>query len=84
MPSVGSRIFGIELTANHRALPDAEATAELLIAFAADVPGRIERLREDISASIHATSQDAAEAARLLEAARRQARVSKSLFSLVH
>jgi len=30
-----ARFFDIELTANHRALPDAEATAELLVRFGA-------------------------------------------------
>ena len=76
--------FGIDLTANHRALPDAEATANLLIWFGNDLPGRIETLKGAIADSIRATRKDKDEAATLLEAARRNARVSKSLFGLVH
>ena len=37
-----------ELSENHRALPDAEATANLLIWFGNDLPGRIAALREGI------------------------------------
>ncbi|MBF6604390.1 MAG: polyribonucleotide nucleotidyltransferase [Chloroflexi bacterium] len=68
---------------NHRALPDAEATAALLLAFAADLPGRIETLHDGIAASIRA-NRTGGDAKGLLEAARRQARVSKALFGLVH
>ena len=41
-----SNFFGIELAQAHRALPDAEATANLLIWFGNDLPKRIEKLRE--------------------------------------
>ncbi len=79
-----SRFFGIALQQAHRAGPDAEATAELLIRIAADLPARIDALKEGIATSIRAgrTSKDDAKAQ--LEAARRAARVSKSLFGLVH
>jgi polyribonucleotide nucleotidyltransferase len=77
-----ARFFGIELTTPHRALPDAEATAGLLLRFGADLPTRIETLHDGIAASIRA--QRTGEGDALLEAARRQARVSKSLFGLVH
>jgi DNA polymerase III epsilon subunit family exonuclease len=76
--------FGVELTASHRALPDAEATANLLAWFGNDLPGRIAKLKDGIAASIRANLKDKDEAAALLEAARREARVSKSLFGLVH
>ncbi len=79
-----SKFFDIDLSRNHRALPDAEATAALLNWFANDLPERIGRLREGIAASVRASRTDKAEAERLLEAARREARVSKSLFGLVH
>jgi DNA polymerase III epsilon subunit family exonuclease len=78
-----ARFFGVELSQAHRALPDAEATANLLLWFGKDLPGRVETLKSDIAAAVRATRSDAAESARLLEAARRTARVSKSLFSLV-
>jgi DNA polymerase III epsilon subunit family exonuclease len=78
-----SSFFGIDLTQNHRALPDAEATASLLLWFAGDLPGRIETLKSDIADSIRA-NRDGGDAKALLEAARRKARVSKALFGLVH
>jgi polyribonucleotide nucleotidyltransferase len=77
-----ARFFGVELTAAHRALPDAEATAALLLRFAADLPGRIGALRDGVAAAIRA--QKTGEGDALLEAARREARFSKGLFSLVH
>src|SRR3990172_7076583 len=79
-----SRFFGIELKANHRALPDAEATAELVLRIAADLPGRISALEDGIAASIRAQRNGKDEAAAQLDAARRGARVSKALFGLVH
>jgi DNA polymerase III epsilon subunit family exonuclease len=79
-----SSFFGVELSRNHRALPDAEATANLLAWFAGDLPARVERLREGIATSIRATRRDKTEAAALLETARREARVGKALFGLVH
>ncbi|MHB8398760.1 MAG: polyribonucleotide nucleotidyltransferase [Acidimicrobiales bacterium] len=78
-----AKFFGIPLEGNHRALPDAEATAALLLAFAADLPGRIETLHDGIAASIRA-NRTGGNAKGLLEAARRQARLSKALFGLVH
>jgi hypothetical protein len=41
-----SHFFGIELAQAHRALPDAEATASLLLFFGNDLPGRIAGLRQ--------------------------------------
>jgi polyribonucleotide nucleotidyltransferase len=79
-----ARFFGIDLTANHRALPDAEATAALLVAFAGDLPSRIETLHDAIAASIRSYKKPDSDPKGLLEAARRQARVSKSLFGLMH
>ena len=78
-----SRYFGVELAQNHRALPDAEATANLLIWFAGDLPGRLARLRESIADAVRA-NRSGGDPKALLEAARREARVSKSLFGLVH
>jgi DNA polymerase III epsilon subunit family exonuclease len=78
-----SAFFGIDLSQNHRALPDAEATAALLLWFAGDLPGRIETLKSQIADSIRA-NRDGGDAKALLDGARRTARVSKSLFGLVH
>ena len=68
---------------SHRALPDAEATATLLTWFGNDLPGRIAELKTGIATAVRATRTDKAESEKLLEAARRQARFSKSLFGLV-
>ena len=79
-----ANFFGVELKASHRALPDAEATANLLLWFGNDLPGPHRRARRRASPPRSAPrSSDAAESAKLLEAARRNARVSKSLFGLV-
>ncbi len=78
-----SRFFGVDLTQAHRAMPDAEATANLLIWFGNDLPGRIAALRESIAGSIRAT-RTGGDSKTLAEAARREAHVSKSLFNLVN
>ena len=49
-----SHFFGIELAQAHRALPDAEATANLLIWFGNDLPGRIKALKTGIAESVRA------------------------------
>jgi len=77
-----ARFFGVELSQSHRALPDAEATANLLLWFANDLPGRISTLRDSIGDAVRA-QRSGGDTPALLEAARRQARVSKSLFNLV-
>ncbi len=77
-----ARFFGVELSQGHRALPDAEATANLLIWFAGDLPGRISTLRTAIADAVRA-QRSGGDTASLLESARRAARVSKSLFSLI-
>ncbi len=77
-------VFGVDLTQNHRALPDAEATANLLIRFAADLPARIATTKADISDAVRANRASKDEAKTKLEAARRKARVSKNLWNLVY
>jgi DNA polymerase III epsilon subunit family exonuclease len=81
LPTLSS-FFGIELAQAHRAGPDAEATANLLIWFANDLPRRISALREGIAASVRAT-RTGGDSKAILEAAKREARVSKGLFNLV-
>ena len=43
-----ARTYGTATTPNHRALPDAEATAELLIFAAADLPARLATLQPEV------------------------------------
>ena len=77
-----ARFFGVELSQGHRALPDAEATANLLLWFANDLPGRISTLRESIAEAVRA-NRTGGDTNKLLDAAKREARVSKNLFNLV-
>jgi DNA polymerase III epsilon subunit family exonuclease len=77
-----ARFFGVELTQSHRALPDAEATANLLLWFANDLPGRISTLRDSIAEAVRA-NRTGGDTTKLLEAAKREARVSKNLFNLL-
>jgi DNA polymerase III epsilon subunit family exonuclease len=79
-----SKFFGIQLQQAHRALPDAEATAELLITIGKELPARLDALVEGIAGSIRAQRSSKDEAKAKLDAARRAARVSKGLFGLVH
>jgi DNA polymerase III epsilon subunit family exonuclease len=79
-----SKFFGIQLQQAHRALPDAEATAELLVMMANELPARLDTLADGIADSIRAQRSSTDEAKAKLEAARRAARVSKGLFGLVH
>ena len=75
-----ARTFGVPTTPNHRALPDAEATAELLLSLGAELPARLETLKGEIAESIRAARSGKGEPKALLEAARRKARVGKNLF----
>ena len=78
-----SNFFSVELAQAHRALPDAEATASLLLYFGNDLAGRIAGLRAGIEDAIRAT-RNGGDSKGIQEAARREARVSKGLFNLVH
>jgi DNA polymerase III epsilon subunit family exonuclease len=77
-----ARFFGVDLTQSHRALPDAEATANLLLWFANDLPGRISTLKDGIANAVRG-QKTGGDTDALLEAARRQAGVAKGLFNLV-
>ncbi len=77
-----ARFFGIELSQSHRALPDAEATANLLLWFAKELPGRIGTLRGAIADAVRA-NRTGGDTTALLDQARRDARVSKALFALL-
>jgi polyribonucleotide nucleotidyltransferase len=79
-----ARFFGVEHDGGHRAGPHAEATAQLVLQFAGDLPNRVDNLHDAIAISIRANRDPEQDPAGLLDAARRQARVSKNLFSLLH
>jgi DNA polymerase III epsilon subunit family exonuclease len=79
-----ARFFGVEHDGSHRAEPHAEATARLVLQFAEDLPNRLDNLHDAIAIAIRANRDPEADPTGLLDAARRQARVSKNLFGLVH
>jgi DNA polymerase III epsilon subunit family exonuclease len=81
-----ARFFELEVEPNHRALPDAEATAQLLVRLASDLPERIRLYSETVSNAIRSlrsggTPEDVTKA---LDAARKAARFSKSLSGVLH
>jgi DNA polymerase III epsilon subunit family exonuclease len=78
-----ARFFGITVETVHRGLADAETTAAIVAKFAGDLPNRIQNLMDAIAISIRANRKDGEDPAGLLDAARRQGRVSKGLFQLV-
>jgi polyribonucleotide nucleotidyltransferase len=80
------RFFGLQPEPTHRALPDAEATAALLVRLAEDVPPRIDAFRERVAESIRlrARGGEEAEADRLLASARAAAGFRHSLASHLH
>jgi polyribonucleotide nucleotidyltransferase len=73
--------FGIEVETAHRALADAETTAAVMLRFAGDLPARIGQTQDAIAASIRANRTEGADPATMLDAARRQSRMGKGLFS---
>jgi len=78
-----ARFFGIEVATAHRGLADAETTAAIVARFADDLSARIASMQDAIAISIRANRTEGEDPAGLLDAARRQARVSKNLFQLV-
>jgi polyribonucleotide nucleotidyltransferase len=78
-----ARFLGVDVQASHRALPDAEATAAVLLKLGEDLAPRLDKLREGIMAAIRAI-RDGRSGGDLIDIAKRDARVGKSLFSVVH
>ena len=81
-----ARYFELETEPNHRALPDAEATAQLLLRWASDLPARIDNYKHDVADAIRAQRSGATmeETSSAIDAARRKAHFSKSLGTLLH
>ena len=73
-------------TPTHRALPDAEATAALLIQLGNDLPARVKTYKAAVAASIRSrvNGGDAAAADAALEAAKVESGFSKGLTGLLH
>jgi polyribonucleotide nucleotidyltransferase len=80
-----ARFFSLEVEPNHRALPDAEATAQLLIRLSSDLPDRIQLYKDTVANAIRSlrsgTSQE--DSNKQIDAARKTARFSKGLSGLL-
>ena len=81
-----ARFFELEVEPNHRALPDAEATAQLLIRLESDLPERLNSYRETIANAIRSLRNGGSneDVTKALETARKTSRFSKSLAGLLH
>ncbi|HVM30122.1 MAG TPA: polyribonucleotide nucleotidyltransferase [Candidatus Limnocylindrales bacterium] len=80
-----AKFFGLETEPTHRAMPDAEATAQLLVRLAQDLPERVRLYREQVADAIRArrNGASAADADRAIDAARKLSRFSKGLASVL-
>jgi polyribonucleotide nucleotidyltransferase len=80
------RFFGLSPEPAHRALPDAEATAALLVHLSSVVPARVEAYRSQVAESIRmrVKGSDDGEADRLLERAKVDSGLRGSFASLLH
>jgi polyribonucleotide nucleotidyltransferase len=81
-----ARFFGFATEPTHRALADAEATAELLIRLATELPGRVQTYKDAVAASIRARVGQADQSAqdKALDAAKSASGLSKGLTGLLH
>ena len=81
-----ARYFTLETQPDHRAPSDAEATAQLLLMMAGELPGRIETYKAAVAESIRMRKDggDQAAADAALDAAKVGSRMSKSLATLLH
>ncbi len=78
-------VFGRDHAAAHRAMPDAEATAELFIHFTQGLGERLEALREDIASEVRRAreSYDRTEQGEQLEDIRRRHGIGSALMDVV-
>ncbi len=81
-----ARFFSLETEPNHRALPDAEATAQLLIQLGNDLPERIKLYKETVANAIRSLRSGSTkeDSAKQIDLARKTARFSKGLAGLLH
>jgi polyribonucleotide nucleotidyltransferase len=78
-------VFGRDLPAAHRAMPDAEATAELFIHFTQGLPERLDAIREDIASEIRRAreSYSRSEQGERLEDIRRRHGIGSALMDVI-
>jgi polyribonucleotide nucleotidyltransferase len=78
-------VFGRDLAAAHRAMPDAEATAELFLHFTQGLAERLDALREDIADEVRRAREhyDRSEQGDRLEDIRRRHGIGSALMDVV-
>ncbi|MDQ6682084.1 MAG: polyribonucleotide nucleotidyltransferase [Chloroflexota bacterium] len=78
-------VFGKELGAAHRAMPDAEATADLFVNLTDRLPDRLDAVRNDISAEVRRArdSYNRAEQGERLEDIRRRHGIGSALMDVL-
>jgi polyribonucleotide nucleotidyltransferase len=78
-------VFGRDLAAAHRAMPDAEATAELFIHFTSDLADRLDAIRSEISDEVRRAreSYNRSEQGDRLEDIRRRHGIGSALMDVV-
>ena len=78
-------VFGKELTAAHRAMPDAEATAELFLNFIDRLPERLDAVRDDVAAEVRRAREgyNRAEQGERLEDIRRRHSIGAALMDVL-
>ncbi|MGI8703060.1 MAG: polyribonucleotide nucleotidyltransferase [Candidatus Limnocylindrales bacterium] len=81
-----AHFFSVEPTPNHRALPDAEATAALLLRLATDLPERVKAFQDAVAESIRSRANGTSpeDAAAALDKAKRASGLSKGLTGVLH
>ncbi len=81
-----ARFFELEVEPNHRALPDAEATAQLLIRLGSDLPDRIKQYHDTVADAIRSQRSGTSfeDATAQIDKARKTAHFSKGLAYLLH
>ncbi len=81
-----ARFFGFAAQPTHRALADAEATAELVLRLATELPVRVQAYKDAVAASIRARVGQADQSAqdKALDAAKSASGLSKGLTGLLH
>jgi DNA polymerase III epsilon subunit family exonuclease len=80
-----ARFFSLETEPTHRAMPDAEATAQLLIRLGQELPERVRLYREQVAEAMRSRRNGASEedATKAIDSARKLVRFSKNLASVL-
>ena len=81
-----AKFFSLETEPTHRAMPDAEATAQLLIRLGEELPGRIELYRQQVAEAIRSrrNGSTAADYDKAVDSARKLAKFSKGLAGVLN